>query len=197
MRNYLKLIFIVLLTGSVALFMYSAYALLDGRKMEKEYTSLTKEFNQEANNSRNALMALYATDYELKYLAGKYSPWLSVAKACYTAEDPKRIEEQNVIIKAYNEECKAKSIPESIVRPEIEEIYQKWVNVRTPIEEKQKEINSRIYADDSGKGKLDVTIVNQMAMFAGGGVFLSFIVLLLVYRVPETVTVAHKKSEVK
>ncbi|MFZ2256413.1 MAG: hypothetical protein WAW59_06985 [Patescibacteria group bacterium] len=74
MRNYLKLIFIVLLTGSVALFMYSAYALLDGRKMEKEYTSLTKEFNQEANNSRNALMALYATDYELKYLAGKYSP---------------------------------------------------------------------------------------------------------------------------
>ncbi|MFZ2256414.1 MAG: hypothetical protein WAW59_06980 [Patescibacteria group bacterium] len=83
------------------------------------------------------------------------------------------------------------------MRPEIEEIYQKWVNVRTPIEEKQKEINSRIYADDSGKGKLDVTIVNQMAMFAGGGVFLSFIVLLLVYRVPETVTVAHKKSEVK
>ena len=79
----------------------------------------------------------------------------------------------------------------------MEEIFKSWSTAKAETEEKQKEINSRIYADDSGKGKLDVAIVNQMGMFAGGGVLLSFIVLLLVYRVPETVTVAHKKAETK
>lgn len=124
MRNYLKLIFIVLLTGSVALFMYSAYALLDGRKMEKEYTNLGKEFGQAANNSRTALMSAYATDYEVKFLANKYNSGLSVSKLCYASQDDKKTEEQNTQIAAYNAECREKNIPETTIRPEIDELYQ-------------------------------------------------------------------------
>lgn len=193
LRNYIKLLFVLMLTVSVGLFMFSAYALIAGRAMEKEYANLGKEFNNQANTSRTALMNVYISDYELKFLTGKYTSGLSIAKLCYSSEDPKKTEEQNIAIKAYNEECKAKSIPESTVRPEVDDLYKRWIDTRTPIDEKQKAINSRIYADDSGKGKLDRTILDTFTKMAGIGTAISVLVLILLYRIPETVS--ERKDE--
>ncbi len=190
MRNYLKLIFIVLLTGSVGLFIYSAYALLDGRKMEKEYVNVTQASDKDAYNHRLTLDALNISKYEAVTLSNRYSVNLYLIKTCYS-------EWANEDVIKYNTFCKEKNIPDSSIRPEVEEIYKKWSEQKKSFDSKRNEINSRIYADASGKGKLDVAIVNQIGMFAGGGVVLSFIILLLVYRIPETVTVAHKKSETK
>lgn len=186
LRNYIKLLFILMLTVSVGLFMFSAYALIAGRQMEKEYTNLQKDFNTKANSSRTALMNVLVTNYELNYLASKYTSSLSIAKICYFPEDPKKNPEQNIAIKTYNEGCKAKAIPESMVRPEVEDVYKSWVDARTHIEWGQSAINSRLYADASGKGKLDTVILDTFTKMAGIGTAISVLVLILLYRIPET-----------
>jgi len=109
-----------------------------------------------------------------------------VPRLCYAQEGSNKTEEQNLAIRTYNEECKAKSIPESTVRPEIEEVFQGWASIRKSIESRQSLLNSRLYADDSGKGKLDTAILDTFTKMAGIGTVISVLVLILIYRIPET-----------
>lgn len=56
LRNYIKLLFILMLTVSVGLFMFSAYALIAGRQMEKEYVEIVNKFNEESYKIRISLI---------------------------------------------------------------------------------------------------------------------------------------------
>lgn len=196
LRNYIKVLFIIIISTSVALFVYSAFALFSGRVMEKEYTKLTQEFTKQANKYRTQLMESGFTVYESKFLSSKYESGLSVAKLCYSDDTlAKLTEEQQEAILSYNEECKKKGIPESTVRPEIDEIYQSWINTRKPMEESQEDINNRLYADNSGKGKMDREMINTFAIVAWVGIILSMILLLIFVRVPKEEKESKSRSK--
>ncbi len=70
---------------------------------------------------------------------------------CYLSEDKKNTSEENEKIALYNEICKTNLIPETTVRKEVEDIYKKWAKMNEETNKIKDEINSRIYADNSGK----------------------------------------------
>lgn len=188
LRNYIKLLFILMLTVSVGLFMFSAYALIAGRQMEKEYVEIVNKFNEESYKIRISLINEWFTYFERETLTKKYEFELSTENLCYLPVDKLlgRTEEQIISIKIYNDECKKRWISESIIRPEIEEVYKKWITQKEFTDQKIGIINSSPFSDGWWKGKLDTNFINHITIISAGGVFMSFIILILIYRIPET-----------
>jgi hypothetical protein len=52
------------------------------------------------------------------------------------------------------------------LRKDVEEIYKKWAIMNEQTDKVKDEINSQIYFDNSGKGKLDNEIINNFAIVA-------------------------------
>jgi hypothetical protein len=187
LRNYIKLLFVLMLTISVWLFVFSAYALVAGRAMEKQYTSNNQEFIKVQNASLKSLQLLYVTFFEQQQLSGDYNVTGFFAKRCYLPEeDSTKTDDAVNAIKKYNTECKQKWIPELEIRPEVKDVFKKWGEAKANMESKTADINSRLYADHSGKGKLDTAILDIFTKMAGIGTAISVLVLILIYRIPET-----------
>jgi len=195
LRNYIKLLFVLMLTVSVGLFMFSAYALLAGRAMEKEFIKLTQEVEVIKDTHREVLVNMWITEYEKNVLKRKYSKdlYINPFQLCYSQNIEKEGSENFTKINQYNESCKGKGINESTVREEIEESYKKFAQERWENDDAMSMINSRIYADDSGKGKLDTAILDTFTKMAGIGTAISVLVLILIYRIPETTS--ERKDE--
>ena len=196
MKQYIKILFLALLTLSVAIFFYDVYALFAWRAMEKRYVELWQNIDSESISYASDFNSLKISYYEKRALAGKYRTdiYIYPPLICYFPEtDTKITADELAKVKLYNADCKAKWVPESIVRPEVDELFKTWANVRKPMDDERRDINARIYADDSGKGKVDLKIINILAIVAGIGVLMSIIVLFILSRMPDA-TLPHDKK---
>lgn len=185
LRNYVKLLFILTLSTCVWLFIYSAYATLAGRGMEKVFQNTDKHYAIETAKARNALTELSFSEFERRSLVNLYWWNIVLQDMCYLSEDKKNTSEENEKIALYNEICKTNWIPETTVRKEVEDIYKKWAKMNEETNKIKDEINSRIYADNSGKWKLDKEIINNITIVAWVWVILSIMLLFIFTRIPK------------
>lgn len=168
--------FLILLTFSVVLFIYSAYILIDGRRMEKEYEGLTLMIKNEEVFYGDKLIELWITSYEKKAFAVQYKNdiYVYITFVCYASTDNPNYEPETIQwILDNNAQCIAKWIPENTLRSEVELVFKNWAAFKMPIDQKLKELDSKYYASLFDKGKLDVGIVNQLTLVSIIGMFLS------------------------
>lgn len=163
--------------------------------MEKEYFLLDQSYNKEAEKNREILIEKKISLFEQKSLYKKYDTWFFIPKVCYTEINEELSETEVIDIDAYNTKCKQGWVPENEIRPEIENIYKNWNVFRKNIEWKKAEINNRIYADKSWKGKLDKDIVNMFTVVAWVWLIISLLLLLIFTRIPKETTLKKSRSK--